>query len=218
MRCIFIILALILALPLPQGAQAGAWVREKGEGFLSFSLDIDAEDGADPFFGVYGEYGIGRGRTLGLELRDDGTGDGKAFVFLRLPVSGEDRKLKFAYELGIGVNQGEAALRPGFSLGHGLDLGRSKGWVNLDARALLYEDYDDALFEGELTFGWKPSDKLKLMLQLQAGAPQSGDAYAKIAPSIAIRQGKSRHITFGVTAGIVEVEGGELNLGLWQKF
>lgn len=220
MRCILIILALALALSMPntRAAEAGAWTREKGEVFLSFSVDIDAEDDAEPFFGVYGEYGLGRGRTLGLDLHDDGAGDGKAFVFLRWPLGPRERGLKLAYELGIGVNKSEAALRPGFSIGHGLDFGRTTGWINLDTRALLYEDYDDALLEGELTFGWKPSRKLKLMLQLQGGAPQSGDAYAKIAPKVAIRQGRSRHLTLGVTAGIVEVDGLEINLGFWQEF
>ncbi len=207
-----------LLLLMATQVQAGAWPRAEGEGFLSFSLDADAEDGEDNFFSIYLEYGLGNGRTFGFDRRESGDEIAKTIAFFRWSVGPEDWDTKFAFELGAGIVDNHGAVRPGVSVGRGYALGRHTGWLNLDARGLLYDDLETGLFETEFTVGYNATDRTKMIFQLQAGVPSDADAYAKVAPSIVVKQNASRHLVFGVTAGVVEVDELKVNLGLWQEF
>ena len=54
--------ALLLALALPAPAAAGAWLKERGEIYLAFSLD----GATDVWTGIYAEWGLTDSMTLGL--------------------------------------------------------------------------------------------------------------------------------------------------------
>lgn len=209
---------LILILLLATQAQAGAWPREEGEGFLSLSFDSDAEDASNNFLSVYVEYGLSNGRTIGLDRLENGYDIDKTIAFVRWPFGKPGSAMKLAYEMGIGVVDRHAALRPGISVGRGFELGRRSGWLNLDARALIYDDLDNGLIETDFTIGLNANERNKVIFQLQVGAPKDRAAYAIIAPRIVLKQNAGRHFFFGVTAGVVEVDDLEVNLGLWQDF
>lgn len=52
-----VVFALILALASAPSAQAGAWLREKGKGFVSTSVQTTENNGSSVSF--YMEYGLG---------------------------------------------------------------------------------------------------------------------------------------------------------------
>jgi hypothetical protein len=210
--------ALFFLFCLVGAASAGPWPREEGKGFLSFSFDIDAETGDDNFLSFYLEYGLGKDRTFGIDRRESSDEIAKTIAFLRYPIGSADRRLKLAYEIGLGVVDNHGALRPGFSLGSGLELGQRSGWWTWDSRAILYDDLEDGLFEADITLGIQMTGRTKVIMQLQGGVPSEGDAYAKLAPSFVLQNGAGRHYTLGLTAGVVEVDEVKINIGLWQEF
>ncbi|MEO0749252.1 MAG: hypothetical protein AAFZ10_12880, partial [Pseudomonadota bacterium] len=82
---------------------AGPWPREEGKGFLSFSLDLDAEELEDNFVSFYLEYGLSRGRTLVIDRQERGDEIAKTFALIRFPLGNPDRNLKLAYDVGLGT-------------------------------------------------------------------------------------------------------------------
>ncbi|MEM7733639.1 MAG: hypothetical protein AAF280_12790 [Pseudomonadota bacterium] len=221
---------LVLTISGTTSVSAGPWPRAHGEGFLSFSLDLDAEDFSDNFLSFYLEYGLSRNRTLVLERQERGSEIGKTFVALRFPVGPPDRHLKLAYDLGGGTVDGHVAARFGLSIGRGWSIGEDpretpfqwkgkwSGWWSVDTRTLVFDDGVNGIFEADLTFGVQLTHQVKSISQLQAGAPFRGETYAKIAQSFAYQVSDTRHLVLGITAGIHEVEDLHLNLGLWQNF
>lgn len=199
-------------------AHAGPWPRDKGEGFLSTSVDAKADDGSDPFLSIYVEYGLARGRTIGLERYQNEASLSKSIVFMRWPILRPENRMRFAFEMGAGLVDGHAALRPGLHFGKGLDWGRQGGWFSMSSRAVIYEDYDHSLLESDITFGWKTGERVKSILQLQAGAPLNKDAYLKLAPSLVYQHTERRSYTLGLIAGVINATDLKLSLGLWQKF
>ncbi len=210
--------AILILMFFATAASAGPWPREEGKGFLSISADLDAEDGKDNFLSFYLEYGLSRDRTFGIDRRESGDEIAKTIAFLRYPVGATDRRLKLAYEIGLGILDNDAALRPGVSVGRGFEMAQRSGWWTWDTRALLVEDTNMTLAESDITFGLQTNASSKLILQVQTGVPRKSDAYVKLAPSLAIQSSEGRHYTIGVTAGVVENNEVKVNFGLWQEF
>lgn len=217
-RCLLIALMLLPWLAGP--CRAGAWPREKGQVFVVLSGQIEARDATGLYRqhgGLYAEYGATDRLTLGLDLGNDMIRMTKTIGFLRWPLGPPDRPLKVAVELGAGEVEQENALRPGLSLGRGIVLWDRPGWLAFDARAALLGGRDVAL-ESDLTFGLSTGPKVRLILQLQTGRPETGDAYSRLAPAIVYETGPGRQIELGVIAPITG--GGEkgIKLGLWRSF
>lgn len=212
---------LVILLLLTSAASAGPWPRAEGEGFLSFSIDLDAIELEDNFVSVYLEYGLSRDRTLVFDRQERGDEIAKTFLLIRYPVGQPDRKLKLAYDVGLGAVDDHVALRAGLSVGSGWSLGRDdrkrSGWWTLESRALLL-DNEEGIFESDITFGFQLNQRLKLITQLQGGVPSEGDPYAKIAQSFVLQTSKTRHYLLGVTSGIYEADEVQINIGLWQDF
>ena len=112
---------------------------------------------------------------------------------------------------------GENALRPGLSLGRGVEVGKRHGWLAADGRAILFTGGGMTL-ETDLTFGLSLTKRSKVILQIQAGQPDLGDAYTRFAPSVVFETKPGAHIEFGLIEPLIG--GGErgLKLGLWRKF
>lgn len=208
------------------GAQAGPWPREQGTTFLSYAVEIDKKhldkrrtmpplEGT--YFSLYGEHGLRNDLTLGLDAGVDALDLRKAIAFLRWPIGDPNRATRKALEVGIGTSDGKFALRPGFSWGRGVQIGKTDGWLGIDSRATLGEGLS-CTFETDLTFGLKPSDKAMVILQLQSGLTNDRDAYAKIAPSYVRQIGKGRHLEIGGSAGLHGTDAIKIKLGLWHSF
>ena len=131
--------ALLLALALPAPAAAGAWLKERGEIYLAFSLD----GATDVWTGVYAEWGLTEAMTLGLAAGRNATSD-RALVFARRAVPEliaaplTDRiGGRLAYEVGGGVVDGEPATSVTVSYGRALSTRWGDGWANVDLTAIL---------------------------------------------------------------------------------
>lgn len=212
---------LALLIILGAQAQAGAWPREKGKTFLSFSTQIEGpnEFGLyDTFATVYGEYGLTEKLTLGIDLGGSAVEMTKAIAFARLPIGHDTRETKLAIELGIGQVGGNTALRPGLSIGRGLTLGDRHGWATIDTRFVLFKGRSGHLLESDATLGLNATDKIKLIVQLQTGAPKGDPLYMRLAPSVVIEKKPGHHLEFGVTAGLLETSEMGIKIGSWRNF
>lgn len=220
--------SLLLLVLLAPRATAGAWPLPAGEGHLSVSVEGDRGDGTGAYSTLYLEHGLAGGRTAGLDLGLSEAEVDKAVAFLRWQRGRQAKEeTLLAYEIGLGMVDGSAALRPALSLGRPLAFGKLHGWVALDARAILLLPEQVALqglaaiehrVEVDLTVGGSLDNGDKWLVQLRTAAPSDADSYARIAPSYAFQQSKGRHLLLGVTADAVGFDGMKLNLGLWQRF
>ena len=176
------------------GAVAGAWLRETGTAFLSLSGEVTEPDAFGIYrqdYSLYAEYGLVRAADPRGGCGHDMLTMSKGVVFARLPLGRADRTVKLAVELGAGQVGDDTALRPGLSIGRGITLWDRGGWLNADGRAVLPGGGAMTL-ESDLTFGLSVTGRSKVILQIQAGQPDTGDAYAKFAPSF-VYETKPRH-------------------------
>ncbi|WP_428515637.1 hypothetical protein [Roseovarius sp.] len=214
-----VIPVLLLAAPAP--ALAGPWPRAEDRTFLSTSIEIDAEGGISDgggFYGsVYAEHGLTDRLTLGLDAGGREDNMSKAIAFLRWPVGATDRTLRLAAEFGLGMARETFALRPGLSLGRGVALGDTPGWISVDSRAVIIDSFDGVL-ETDITFGLSPGPDAKVILQLQTGIPTDSAPYAKLAPSYVHRIAPGYHAEIGVVAGVAEADDFKLKIGFWHQF
>jgi hypothetical protein len=217
-RCLA--LAVLLSFWLASPVLSGAWPREKGTVFLSLAGQAEGPDEHGVYrqnFTLYTEYGLTERLTLGVDAGGDAVRMTKAIGFLRWPLGRADRRMKLALELGAGQVDGENALRPGLSLGRGVEIGKRQGWLAADGRAILFTGGGMTL-ESDLTFGLSFTNRSKVILQIQAGHPDPGAAYARFAPSFVFETKPGTHIEFGLTEPLLGNGDRGFKLGLWRKF
>ena len=228
---------LLLALMLPDLAQAGPWLRAEGEKFLSFSLlleDVDESGSANGYASLYGEYGATPNLTLGVDIGTNEDGVFNAFAFALLPIS-QDR-IKIAFEIGAGLVEragtlrsdlsngsfgavtSALAVRPGLSIGTGFSAMGTEGWFAIDTRGEIMVEDGDAALASDITLGLKPRARTKVILQLQQGGPMSDPDYMRFAPSVVWEVGPGRHLELGATAGLKNAEAYGIKLGFWRRF
>jgi hypothetical protein len=230
---------LILCLTAPS-ALAGPWPRGEGESFLSFALEYsDSRD----YAGLYAEYGLTEKLTLGLDIGGTSSAAKKAIAFARWPVGNPQGRLRMAAQLGLGYGErwrtppftlvitGGGPLPPlpgprpkmrpvlqtGFSLGRGLKLMGHDGWITLDTRA----EMDDAFtshYAADATIGLTVPKGHKLIVQVQTGATDTGNSWAKLAPAYVLKLSDRRHLEMGLVAGMAGDSDIAARLGLWQNF
>ncbi|MEB8385917.1 hypothetical protein OO012_01640 [Rhodobacteraceae bacterium KMM 6894] len=210
--------AMILCALFPVPALAGAWLRDEGAAFLSFSITLEEPQdwGAPDGYGAfYGEYGLTPDLTLGLDLGTDESGKSKAFAFAVLPFKRDGMLINF--EIGAGVDDGDPALRPGVSIGRPITLAGLGGWFNVDTRATITQGHDP-VFASDITLGLITSKRTKMFVQLQQGGPMSDPDWLRVASSVIWQMTPDRHLELGVTTGITGAESLGLKLGIWQEF
>lgn len=214
-----VIPALLIASAAP--ALAGPWLRAEDTTFLSYSIETDFENGISDGSGfhgsLYAEHGLTDRLTLGLDASGHADDMSKAIAFLRWPVGATDRTLRIAAEFGLGMARDTFALRPGLSVGRGLELGDTPGWLSIDSRAVMVDSFDGVL-ETDITFGLSPGPDAKVILQLQTGVPTDSAPYAKLAPSYIRRIAPGRHVEVGLVAGVAEADDFKLKIGFWHQF
>ena len=229
------ILALLVLATLPDPAQSGAWPREKGGVFLSWSSTVSvlSDTGYEVDNSLYAEYGLTSRMTVGFDGYLGATGNvSEGFVFLLLPVGKTDQRARMALTFAMGqksipnpwgTTTKQSLAKIGLSWGRGLD----HGWLAIDAYAtavvhtsLQVPGQSGPEFSADFTWGQKPSDRLMLIWQLQAGKPSNGLAYVKFAPSLvwSIGATKSTQIELGLIKGLTGDESQSLKLGFWKSF
>lgn len=205
-------LALLLWISLAGSACAGAWLREEGQAFLSTSQEAWGDGGYTAF---YGEYGLGRGLTVGL---DAGQARGAAWggvLYARGALGPAEGAGRMAWELGAGHRSGDGAvIRPGLMLGRGFDW----GWAGLDTFAEYRSRPGDIAYKADATLGLSRRDGTRLyILQLQGGKYPGSDAYLRLAPAHVRRWGKAK-VEIGLSLGLIGDDRRGLKLGTWWTF
>ena len=202
-------------------AAAGPWLREPGHGFASLKTEYDADSG-DSYVSLFAEYGWNERLTLGLDMGGTGESMDKAMAFSRVALRWSPFDFKTAMELGAGYywRQGmrRPVARPGLSIGRGLTVAGRSGWIALDARAVLFQDYPEIDWEGELTFGVNLSERAKAIVQIQGGDPFRSGRYFKLSPSWVWEWRTGRHLELGATAGLQNSKARAVSLALWHHF
>lgn len=214
-------------------AEAGAWLRDEGSGFLSFGValtqtreDADAKLSTDLFF----EYGYTPTLTLGVSatlvpdpitgFSEEMTGDGQ--VFARLPIQSGDGPERLAVEFGLGTRKGEVDYQPfakiGLSWGRGIQIGGMSGWTNIDAALHLPLGESQSSVKLDATLGLNASDRLDLMAQAFWERDRFGQSLTLTPSAIwKVRSGPQR-IVFGVERQFGRQDKTGAKLSLWTDF
>lgn len=224
MRLLIAFAALCLSAFLgAQPVQAGAWPREKGTGFatiathLSWPQDLTTLDDPAPdaqYRMLYFEYGLTERLTLGLDLGRSVSGDGKAVGFVQLPLRRADGGMQATAQIGLGQISGAPVVRPGLSLGWGME----RGWVSMDSVAEIQIESGQTDIKLDVTWGRTLPRDRKLMVQLQTGAPARDPSFGRIAPSVVLPLRKTFQAELGATYGLWGDDSMGVRLGLWTDF
>lgn len=229
---------LALAILDARVAHAGPWARAPGEVFLSFSQSISSSAEAlatgsmqvSAYSSIYGEIGLGRRLTLGLDLGRSDFSD-EAIMFLRRTLTRPEAHYQFALDFGYGERRvdvlGDSQLaRVGLSLGRGIDaaalewlpLATAGGWVGLDTSAIFDLTRNDRRWKAEVTLGLRPGEQVSLILQGTAEQWPGADVSFGLNTSAVfqIREGSS--IELGLLGNFDDDPQIGLELGLWQRF
>ncbi|MEM9550361.1 MAG: hypothetical protein AAGA05_04245 [Pseudomonadota bacterium] len=217
----------IVACCLTSSASAGAWLRDKGSGFLAFSTT--ARESAeiemrmvDYETSVYAEYGVLPKLTLGFDGNVNGDLAGHALIFARLPLADNALGGRFAFELGLGASTylGETArlLKLALSYGRGFS-GPGGGWLAIDAafenRRLTGQDF----WKLDATLGLPSQRKTRPLLQVETTTDPDGATYWSVIPSLLFDRGDGQTWLLGIEskhAPGLDTLG--IKLGIWKSF
>ena len=209
------LVALLLALATGSSpANAGAWLRAEGDGFLSTTIKLQDDDNTSTYGTLYAEYGINPDLTVGLDIGSDEGGDHKGLAFVLMPLSRDG--LHIAFELAAGTLDEGGALRPGISMGRSLSIKDLNGWWSIDTRAKLTSD--DVSLAVDTTVGLTLPSETMLIGQLQHGGPMADPDFLRLVGSVVWPISAGRHIEVGLTTGLTNAEDFGLKVGMWRSF
>lgn len=207
-----------------QAAHAGAWLREKGAGFMAVSfagtyyLDTTTQS--------YHEYGLSDKTTIIADVtmtrpRYDVPG-GVATVSLRRALSAENARAKWSYDFGVGAGWVGAEIRPhlrtGLSWGRGMTWGQKSGWMGVDGAIIWDLGQAVHLTKIDATFGANFTDVTTAMVQFYT-AHINGAHSATLAPSLVFNPKQSSfRMKLGTESPLGRLESTALKLELWREF
>lgn len=216
-------IACLICLIAPQPALAGAWLRDKGNGFMSISSTIRALSPiADYETSLYADFGLTARLTAGLDVNETPGVGGHALAFLRLPISASGARRKLALELGIGGHHRREIWHPMYrvalSLGYGFTGWFGPGWLAVDTAIEHRGGHAEPLFKLDATIGLSSSDQIRPMLQLETAIAQNLSLQWTLTPSLMIAgKGKSTWI-IGIQQRSFGAHRMGLKVALWRRF
>ena len=205
-------------------AHAGAWLREKGGGFVS--LSFGATQFSETTNALYIEYGLSDSTTIGLDIsaftNADKVRNGFGTLFVRRSIGLTDRPSKWAYEIGIGGLWGEETQRPAFktgvSWGRGFEFKDRSGWVNVDGSFVYEPTLGEHITKLDTTLGMELGQVATGLLEITL-SNQNSDTFGAVEPSVLIRPKQSSFdFKFGAQIPFDEKEKTALKLGIWRTF
>jgi hypothetical protein len=230
------VLALVVGLavlPASEG-MAGAWPREEGQVFLSFSQTtssgartvLEAVQDVRSYSSIYAEYGLTPELTVGFDAglaRGDQDQASAWNLFLRRPVWVAKNGNRFAAELGIGQlndpdNGRQWRIKPGLSWGRGFESRWGGGWVGLESSAAYRFSSQDFEFKTDFTAGLRPTDRWMLIFQVQSGRYGADDPIVRLAPSVVRRFGEKMHVQLGFIQSVAGDDAMGVKIGTWLTF
>lgn len=214
-----ILLSLCVALP----ANAGAWLRDKGTGFLSLTGTLFGS--ADTFnykSAVYGEWGLSPKITVGFDLNDRPGLTGHALVFARVPLLDLGKKGRLSLEFGGGghhyVNQWHPMYKTGLSYGRDLSTQWGPGWVAVDMAVEHRLGSGDPFYKLDATIGLSANRRFNPMLQIESSYFSNSQIYWAITPSVVIKGQNQTRWIFGIEHRSAYPKGYGLKVALWREF
>jgi hypothetical protein len=207
-----------------QPAAAGAWLREKGKGFLAYS-NLTAST-MDTTFSAYFDYGLSDrmtvGATLDIYTPIGNQMSGKGLLFLRRSLDWGVFDGKWAYELGVGARHTGVEFVPvaktALSYGRGISWGKRKGWFAVDAG--VEWGFGDAqhLVKIDTTVGLDIGPRSKGMLQVFSTFNDDWGTVT-IAPSYIFQNKKKKgNYVIGLETSSNAPEIIAVKIGVWQSF
>ena len=205
-------------------AQAGAWLREEGKGFLAYS-NLTASS-LDTTYSAYLDYGYRENLTLGAMIDIDAPigrpVSGKGYIFARRPLDWGADDANWAYEVGLGARYNGATFVPAaftsLSYGKGIKWGQRTGWLAVDAGVEWDLGYAQHVVKVDTTLGLTLGERSKGMLQVFT-AYGSGWSNVTLAPSY-IFQTKKKKINYvvGLQSSSLSPKTVAFKIGVWQSF
>lgn len=214
---------LIFCVSAAQSACAGAWLRDPGAAFTSVTSTVRYLDGIwRSETGLYGEYGLTRRLTLGIDINETPGRAGHVLMFGRVPLGPAGRRLKAALELSVGGHhqQGQwgGMLKSTLSVGRGFESPWGPGWINVDATTELRRPNPDPAYKLDATLGLSSGMKFRPILQFESTYSQGKPLIWSLTPGVLIDGRDNTTWLIGIerkTAGISSLG---MKFGLWRQF
>ena len=183
--------AVWICIALSGSAAAGAWLREKGRGFLSLSATGYRIDGqVELEKALYAEWGAFDRLTMGLDINDKAGITGHALVFARHPIRDFGAYGRLAAEFGLGghhwQNDWSAMYKATLSYGKEIKTGWGHGWIALDAAYERRMGSPEPAYKLDFTAGLSSERLFDPLLQIETTRIPGGPLYWTVRPSVMI--------------------------------
>lgn len=228
------VIAFLLMLMLPGLALSGAWPRDQGAVFLSFSAERDRA--GNHYAGLYGEYGLSARRTLGVQL-GQAEGERSLLIWIQRAIGDDAARNRWALSAGGGALHRDGQWLPmgqaGVSWGRGFDEIMQGGWMAADSRirvtGRIREAWEVAADGGayltpeseaklDLTLGLRVTAGLMVITQLRFEYRDDTGPGSKLATSFVRDLYGPAKIEIGALVPISGQGERALKLGTWFEF
>ncbi len=228
------LVGLFLALP----SHAGPWPREEGGVFLSFSVQRDRDENSN--LSLYGEFGLGSRRTLGMDLSQTNLGERSGLVWMEQGLGRGEGPNRFAVGAGLGVVEREGVLTPLGQLragwGRGVERLPGGGWLSAEASVQVTGELEEYRFQqgytiteaayltpktsskATLTLGFRPLQKTMLINQLRLEDRDDTGFSSSLATSSVFDLPGPAKLELGIVTPLKGPDEGALKLGTWFEF
>lgn len=218
-----ILMVLLIYLSAAQSVSAGAWLREKGNGFFSFGSTLRSfGDSLQTENSLYGEYGLGPKLMLGFDINDIVGIGGHALVFVRTPLGPPDRALNMSLQLALGAHRvnglSGGMARSTLSVGKGFSSRWGDGWFNIDTAIEYRDGLSDAAFKVDAIVGASSRRRFRPLIQVETTYIPGYPLIWSVTPGVMIRGQKNTTWVLGLerkTSGRASLG---LKLGIWKEF
>ena len=223
-RMFRVVLVFWFACLLAQPVYAGAWLREKGKGFLAYS-NLTAST-LDTSYSACFDYGLNRKMTIGATLEVlsplNRQLSGQGLVFMRRSLNWSKSNAHWAYELGVGARHTGIEFVPiaktSLSYGRGVSWGKRDGWFAVDAGVEWDLGYSKHVVKIDSTLGLEFGERSKGMLQV---FNTFGEDWTNItvSPSYVYKTKKKKiNYVFGLENSSLTPDIVAIKIGVWQSF
>jgi len=218
-----IILVLLICLVDPQPAMAGAWLREKGRGFLAVSSMVRGVSPVRDYEAdIYMDYGAHEDLTIGLSLNDKPGISGHILAFARLPLMQLDEETQLAVELGVGGHQVFGTWNPMYRLalsyGFGFSGWAGPGWLAVDSAVEHRTRLGKPVLKLDAAIGSSSANKVRPLLQLETAMAQNTRFQWAVTPSLMISGLGDATLVIGVQRRSYGRHRTGLKIALWRNF
>lgn len=229
--------AVLVAL-LPGNAAGGPWPREPGQAFLSLTHERDKSGNA--YTGLYGEYGLSRRRTLGLEIGHTDVGETTALLWYQRSLDEGTGPNRLSWSMGLGVIRRDGELLPSshaaLMWGRGFQGPWEGGWLTAEGRikasgrpetvrmrqGMSVVEYayltPEVVTKLDLTLGLRPTPLWAVVNQLRVESAKDRDFSAKLATSLVRDLPGPARIEAGLIAPLSGPGEPALKIGTWLEF